>query len=131
MWNAILTEIKAIVAKIEAEIQSAWNFLISYIKEAVTEEEAALFPLIEAQAAQLLQDEAKTTGLTVKQRVAMAEAEIMADLILDGKVASATLVAAYVAVTAHKLGLVDGNQGQSSVGDLSGNTTTAPITPTT
>ena len=111
MWQVILNDIKTIVSKIEAELASAWNFLISYLKEAVTEEEAALFPLIEAQAAQLLQDEVKTAGLTVQQRIVMAETEIMADLVQDGKVVAATLIAAYVTITAHKLGLVDGNQG--------------------
>ena len=111
MLQIILNDIKAIVTKIEAELANAWNFLWAYVKEAVTEEEAALFPLIEAQAAQLLQDEVKTAGMTVAQRVAMAQTEIMAALAADGKVAAATLVAAYVAVTAHKLGLVDGNQG--------------------
>lgn len=120
MWKIILDDIKAVVAKIEAELANGWNFLVAYLKEAVTEEEAALFPLIEAQAAQLLQDEAKTAGLTVKQRVAMAESEIMAALVIDGKVAAATLVAAYVAVTAHKLGLVDGNQGVMPEGNSSG-----------
>lgn len=120
MWTIILNDIKGIVAKIESELANAWAFLMAYVKEAVSEEEAALFPLIEAQAAQLLQDEVKTAGLTVKERVAMAESEIMIDLASDGKVAAATLVAAYVAVTAHKLGLVDGNQGSMPQGNSSG-----------
>jgi len=123
MWGIIVQDLKNILAKIESEIQSAWNFLTAYLHEAITEEEAALFPLIEQQASQLLTDVVKTQGLTVKERVAMAEAEIMADLAADGKVAVATLVSAYVAVTAHKLGLTDGNQGTSSTGDFSGTTT--------
>ena len=124
MWQIIVSDIKAVLAKIESEVASAWNFLISYVKEAVTEEEAALFPLIEAQAAQILTDVVKTQGLTVKERVALAETEIMAALVADGKVAVATLVAAYVAVTAHKLGLVDGNQG-----NLAGGVDATPTTP--
>lgn len=122
MWQIILNDIKAIVTKIEAELANAWNFLNSYLKEAITEEEAVLFPLIEGQAAQILTDVVKTQGLTVKERVALAETEIMADLVTDGKVAVATLVSAYVAITAHKLGLIDGNQGVSPTGDFSGNT---------
>lgn len=111
MWKIITDDLKAVLAKIEVELQSVYNFLVVYVKEAVTEEEAALFPLIESQASQILQDVIKTQGLTVKERIAMAESEIMVNLVADGKVVVATLVAAYVAVTAHKLGLVDGNQG--------------------
>ena len=121
MWSIIITDLKKLVAMVEAELANAWNFLSSYVKEAFTEEEAALFPIIEAQATQLLTDVVKTQGLTVKERVAMAEAEIMADLATDGKVFVATLISAYVAVTAHKLGLIDGNQG-----NLVGGNTNAP-----
>lgn len=111
MWQVILNDLKALLYKVEAELQSAWNFLTSYIHEAITEEEAAIFPLIESQAAQILTDAVATQGLTVKERVALAETEIMAALVADGKTFAATLIAAYVAVTAHKLGLIDGNQG--------------------
>ena len=111
MWKIIWADLKALLAKIEAEMASAIHFLTAYIHEAITEEEAALFPLIEQQAAQLLTDEVKTQGLTVKERVAMAETEIMADLVADGKVAVATLISAYVWTVAHKKGLIDGNQG--------------------
>lgn len=104
-------ELLALISGIEEKLASAWRFLWAYLKEAVTEEEAALFPVIQAQAAQLLQDEIKTSGLTVKQRILMAEGEIMAALIADGKIAAATLVSAYVNMTAHKMKLVDGNQG--------------------
>ena len=121
MWSIIITDLKKLVAMVEAELANAWYFLSSYVKEAFTEEEAALFPIIEAQATQLLTDVVKTQGLTVKERVAMAEAEIMADLATDGKVFVATLISAYVAVTAHKLGLIDGNQG-----NLVGGNTNAP-----
>lgn len=117
-------ELAALIAEIETKLASAWSFFWSYLKEAIKEEEAVLFPMIAQQAAQLLQDEAKTTGLTVKERVAMAETEIMASLAVDGKVAAATLVSAYVAITAHKLALTDGNQGISQVGDFSGNAST-------
>ena len=126
MWATIVADLKGILSKIESELQSAWNFLTSYIHEAITEEEAALFPLIESQAAQILQDAIKTQGLTVKERIALAESEIMVALVADGKVAAATLVAAYVNVTAHRLGLTDGNQGSSSTGNFSGIPTTTP-----
>lgn len=120
MWTVILNDLKSIAAKIESELASALNFLVSYIKEAVSEEEATLFPLIEAQASQILVDVVKTQGLTVKERIALAETEIMAALVSDGKVVAATLVAAYVTVTAHKLGLVDGNQGVLPEGNSTG-----------
>lgn len=129
MWNVILNDLKALLAKIESEAMNVWIFLTSYIQEAFTEEEAALFPLIESQAAQILDDVVKTQGLTVKERVSLAETEIMAALAVDGKVAVATLVSAYVAITAHKMGLTDGNQGVSSAGDFSGNTNIAPVNP--
>lgn len=121
MWKIIVADLKALLSKVEGELESGWNFLITYVKEAVKEEEAALFPLIEAQATQILTDVTKTQGLTVKERVALAETEIMAALVADGKVAAATLVAAYVAVTAHRLGLVDGNQGNLTGGNSTGN----------
>ncbi len=121
MWGIIVADLKAILAKIESEFQSVWNFITTYLHEAITEEEAVLFPLIEAQAAKILTDVVKTQGLSVKERVALAETEIMANLAADGKVALATLVAAYVAITAHKLGLIDGNQG-----NLAGGVDTAP-----
>ena len=120
IWQIILGDLKAIVAKIESEAQSVWSFFTAYIQEAFTEEQAALFPKIEAQAAQLLQDEAKTAGMTVKERVAMAVGEITADLGVDAALAMQTLYNAYVWTVAHKLGLQDGNQGSSTTGDFSG-----------
>lgn len=117
IWSTIVADVEALLAKIKLELASALNFLLTYVKEAVTEEEAALFPLIEAQASQILVDVVKTQGLTVKERIALAETEIMAALVADGKVAAATLISAYVTVTAHKLGLVDGNQGVVTSGD--------------
>ncbi len=120
LWKTIVDDLKAVLAKIEDELKSALNFLISYVKEAVSEEEAALFPLIEAQATQILVDVVKTQGLTVKERIALAETEIMVALAADGKVAAATLISAYVTITAHKLGLVDGNQGNMAGGSSTG-----------
>ncbi len=120
LWKTIVDDLKAVLAKIEDELKSALNFLISYVKEAVSEEEATLFPLIEAQATQILVDVVKTQGLTVKERIALAETEIMVALAADGKVAAATLISAYVTITAHKLGLVDGNQGNMAGGSSTG-----------
>ena len=111
MWKILIADLENVIARIKTELGSALAFLKDYIHEAFTEEEAALFPAIEAQAAQLLTDVVKTQGLTVKERVAMAEAEIMADLASDGKLVAATLVSAYVWTVAHRKGLVDGNQG--------------------
>lgn len=117
MWTIIVNDLKALLAKIETEVANAWVFLKAYIQEAINEEEAALFPIIEQQATQLLQDEAKTQGLDIKGRVAMAEVEILADLAADGKVAAVTLVNAYIWTVAHKLGLKDGNQGNLTTGN--------------
>lgn len=103
--------LKDLIAKIESWEQNVWAILTAYVKEAVKEEEAALFPLVEAQAKQLLLDEAKTQGLDLKGRIAMAESEIMMNLVADGKVAALTLVNSYIWLVAHNLGLVDGNQG--------------------
>ncbi len=116
MWKIIIEDLKNILAKIEGEVESVWNFLTAYIHEAIKEEEAILFPLIESQAVKILTDVVKTEGLTVKQRVELAETEIMTNLAIDGKVAVATLISAYVAITAHKIGLVDGNQGNLASG---------------
>ena len=118
--SVILNDLKAIVAQIEADLTNALNFLKSYIEEAFTEEQAALFPAIEAQAAQLLQDEAKTAGLTVKQRVEMAVGELTKDLAVDAALAVTTLYNAYVWTVAHKLGLQDGNQGNLPGGTQTG-----------
>lgn len=109
--SVILEDLKIIVQRIEQDLTNALNFLKSYIEEAFTEEQAALFPEIEAQAVQLLQDVIKTQGLTVKERVAMAVTELTSDLSLDAALTAQTLYNAYVWTVAHKLGLIDGNQG--------------------
>ena len=43
MWAIIIADLKAVLAKIEGEISTAWSFLMAFLKEAITEEEAALF----------------------------------------------------------------------------------------
>lgn len=126
MWKIILSDLQSIIQRIEADLTGALNFLKSFIEEAFSEEEAALFPAIEAQVSQLLQDEAKTQGLTVAERVQMAVTELTFDAGVDLALATSTLKNAYVWTVAHKLNLTDGNQGQSSTGDLSGNATTTP-----
>lgn len=120
MWQIILNDLKAIIEKIEGEAASVWAFLTAYLKEAYTEEQAALFKQIEAQASQLLLDEAKTAGLTVKERVAMAISELTADLAVDAALAAQTLYNSYVWTVAHNLGLKDGNQGNLPGGDSTG-----------
>lgn len=118
-WQTIKADFDALLAKIESEASNAWAFLKLYVQEAINEEEAALFPIIEQQAMQILQDQEQMNGLSLKDRIALAESEIMSDLTADGKVAAATLVNAYLWVVAHKLGLTDGNQGQSSTSNFS------------
>lgn len=117
IWQIIVADLKAILDKIESEAQSVWSFFTAYIKEAFTEEQAALFPQIEAQAKQLLLDEAKTAGMTVKERVSMAVGELTADLSVDAALAIQTLYHAYVWTVAHRIGLKDGNQGNLEGGN--------------
>ena len=83
MWGIILSDLKAILAKIEAEEGSAITFLLSFLKEAVTEEEAALFPAFQALATKILSDEAQIQGLNVQQRVLVIVADFSASLPAD------------------------------------------------
>ena len=65
MWQTILSDLKAVVATIEAQASSALALFLSFIKEAVTEEEAALWPQFQALATQIFGDELKVSGLNV------------------------------------------------------------------
>lgn len=107
-----LAELKDLISKWEADVVSDWDLLISFIKEAIKEEEAALWPTVQAQAVQLFNDELKMSGLTtVAERVALIVAEVTAALAADGIIAKQTLMNAYVWAVAHKTGQMDGNQG--------------------
>ena len=129
MWSIIVADLKALLTKIESVAETVWHLLTAYVQEAISEEEAALFPKIKAQAEQLLIDETKLVGLDVKGRVALAVAEITKDLAEDAVIAEQTLVNAYVWVVAHKIGLQDGNQGVVTSGAVSAGSNTA-VTPT-
>ena len=107
----ILNELKALIGKLESEAQSAITFLLSFFKEAITEEEAALFPAFKAQAIQLFNDEAKMEGLNVQARVALAVAEGTADLAADIVLAKNALFHSWAWAIAHQQGIKDGNQG--------------------
>ena len=124
MWTAILTALKAIVATIEQEAGTAITFLLSFLKEAITEEEAALFPAFQALATQILNDEAKIQGLNVQERVAVIVADFLATLPADIALAKNALINSWAWAIAHQQGLTNGNQGSSSTGNFSG--TTAP-----
>jgi len=119
-WSTILQDLKALITKVESELSNAWGFVKDYVQEAFNEEEAALFPQIEKQISQLLQDEAATAGLTVKERVAMAVSELTKDMAVDAALAVQTLYNAYVWTVAHRIGLKDGNQGNLPGGNSSG-----------
>lgn len=121
MWHTILMDIKAIILKIEQEAGSAISFLLSFLKEAITEEEAALFPAFQKLATQILNDEAKIQGLNVKERVAVIVLDFSASIPEDIALAKNALIHSWAWAVAHKTGQIDGNQGQSSTGDFSGN----------
>jgi ATP-dependent exoDNAse (exonuclease V) beta subunit len=115
---------------IEKEAGQAINFLLSFLKEAITEEEAALFPAFKQQVEQIFADEAKMSPFsTVKERVALAVAEATADLAADLIIAKNALFHSWAWAIAHDKGLMDGNQGNSVNGDFSGNTNSASVNP--
>ena len=123
MWKIIIADLKAVLAKIEGEISTAWSFLMAFLKEAITEEEAALFPAFQALATKILNDEAAIQGLDVKGRVALMVTDFLATLPADIALAKTALVNSWAWAIAHQQGLTDGNQGSSSTGDFSGTTT--------
>jgi hypothetical protein len=111
MWTEILTALRAILAQIEGEASTAWSFLMSFFKEAIKEEEAALFPVFQTQAIQIFNDAVKTAGLTVEQRVALVVTEALADLAADVVIARTALYNSWAWAIAHQQGLTNGNQG--------------------
>ena len=111
-------------AWVEKEASTAWSFLVSFLKEAISEEEAALFPAFQTQAVQIFNDAVKTQGLTVQQRVTLVVTEATVDLAADIGLAKNALFNSWAWAIAHQPGLPNGNQGSSTTGDFSG--TTAP-----
>lgn len=124
MWSIILNDLKAILSKIEAEAGTALSFLLSFFKEAITEEEAALFPAFQALATQILNDEAKITGLNVQERVAVIVADFAATIPADIALAKNALFNSWAWAIAHQTGQINGNQGNLPGGN-SGPTPTA------
>ena len=128
--NFIEQELSKVVAWIQAEAKSALSILVSFFKEAITEEEAALFPQFQALATQVLNDEAKILGLNVSQRVAVIVADFSAQLPQDIAIARNALLNSWAWAIAHQTGQKNGNQGVSSNADFSGNANSAPTTTT-
>ena len=111
MWNEILAALKTIVADIEAKASSELSLFLSFMKEAVTEEEAALWPQFQALATQIFGDEVKMAGLNLQARVAVVVADFLAQLPADVALAKTALVNSWAWAVAHQQGIVDGNQG--------------------
>ena len=105
---------------IESEASSAFSFMISFLKEAISEEEAALFPAFKAQAIQIFNDAVQTQGLTVEQRVALVVTEAVADLASDIALARTALYNSWAWAIAKQQGLTNGNQGNMPGGSSSG-----------
>jgi hypothetical protein len=131
MWTAILNDLKAIVAALEAQAGTALSFLLSFFKEAITEEEAALFPAFQALATKILNDEAAIQGLNVQQRINVVVADFLATLPADIVIAKTALVNSWAWAIAHQQGLTNGNQGVSATADFSGTTDSTPSASTT
>lgn len=131
MIEWVIKEFELLKNKLEEEAKTAWNFMASFFKEAISEEEAALFPAFKSQVVQLLSDEAAIQGLNLDARVALAIKEATADLATDLVIAKKAMFHSWAWAIAHKRGEIDGNQGSSSTGDFSGNTDGAsnPVTP--
>ena len=130
MWNLILNDIKAVISKIEAEAGTALSFLLSFFKEATKEEEAALFPAFQALATQILNDEAKITGLNVQERVLVIVADFTATIPADIALAKNALFNSWAWAIAHQTGQLNGNQGVSTTGNFSGNADSSPASVT-
>lgn len=96
---------------IEKEAGTAISFLLSFFKEAISEEEAALFPAFKTQAVQIFNDGVKTAGLTVEQRVALVVTEATVDLATDLVLAKNALFNSWAWAIAHQQGITNGNQG--------------------
>jgi hypothetical protein len=105
---------------IETEASTAIAFLLSFFKEAISEEEAALFPAFQTQAVQIFNDAVKTAGLTVQQRVALVVVEATADLAADVVLAKNALFNSWAWAIAHQQGIIDGNQGTLPGGTQTG-----------
>lgn len=126
----IVVPLENLIASIKAKASSALSFLLSFFKEAISEEEAALFPAFQAQVTAIFNDELKMSGLaTVQERVAVAVADATADLAADVVLAKNALFNSWAWAIAHQQGLTNGNQGSSVAGDFSGNTNNTPTPP--
>jgi len=131
--NPLITAVEAAFTDLknwlEAEASTAWAFFMSFLKEAISEEEAALFPAFKAQAVQIFNDAVKTAGLTVQERVSLVVAEATVDLAEDVVLAKNALFNSWAWAIAHQQGITNGNQGSSSTGDFSGAANSTPTNP--
>ena len=111
MWASIIADLKAVIVNIESQANSAISLFLSFIKEAVTEEEAVLWPQFKALAIQIFGDEIKMAGLDVAGRVAVVVADFSAQLPADVALAKNALINSWAWAVAHQQGIVNGNQG--------------------
>jgi hypothetical protein len=109
--TAIENDLEALKNWLEADASSALAFLLSFTKEFVSEEEAALFPAFKAQVVKLFNDEAAMQGLDVQARVTLAVTEATVDLAADVVLAKNALFNSWAWAIAHQQGIVNGNQG--------------------
>ena len=123
MWGTLITDLKAILTALEGQAATAFAFLMSFFKEAISEEEAALFPVFQTQAIQIFNDAVKTAGLTVEQRVALVVTEALADLAADIVIARTALYNSWAWAIAHQQGIINGNQGVLTDGSTGPTTT--------
>ena len=105
---------------LEKEASTAFAFLVSFFKEAISEEEAALFPLFQQQAVQIFGDAVKTQGLNLEQRVALVVTEACVDLAADIVIARQALYNSWAWAIAHQQGITNGNQGTLPGGTQTG-----------
>ena len=119
--NPLITALETAVTDlknwVESTASTAFSFLMSFFKEAISEEEAALFPAFQTQAVQIFNDAVKTQGLTVQERVALVVVEATADLAADVVLAKNALFNSWAWAIAHQQGIINGNQGNLPAGN--------------
>lgn len=131
MIKWLITMVESLLTNLKAEAEKDIHLVLAFFQEAITEEEAALFPQFDLLASQILNDEARIQGLNVAQRVAIIVADFSAQLPADIAIAKNALINSWAWAKAHQTGQMNGNQGVSPSGDFSGgaNSTPASITP--
>lgn len=111
MWNEIVTEVETLLALLKTKAESAISIFLSFMGEAVTEEEAALWPQFKALAIQIFNDETKISGLDVPARVVVVVTDFSAQLPADVALAKNALINSWAWAVAYQTGQINGNQG--------------------